>query len=174
MQCVEKGLLELDSDISTVFPEWKDPQILMGFNEKNEPTFGPATKAITLRPLNNHSTNLSCLSLENDGCIHQESTGPESLRHKIERVTSLKLDEYMKRHIFDAVSVKDATFHLDQRGDLRARKVTNWKRSGQGLDKDKSPLYSEIIEGDLGGGGLYTTVNELLKIYHGILTAQLL
>ncbi|PCD22072.1 hypothetical protein AU210_015872 [Fusarium oxysporum f. sp. radicis-cucumerinum] len=80
----------------------------------------------------------------------------------------------MKRHIFDVVSVKDATFHRDQRGDLRARKVTNWKRSGQCLDKDKSPLYSEIIEGDLGGGGLYTTVNELLKIYHGILTAQLL
>ena len=49
MQCVERGQLDLDADIAKVLPEWADAQILTGFNEKDEPIFRPATKAITLR-----------------------------------------------------------------------------------------------------------------------------
>lgn len=49
MQCVEKGLLDLDADISAILPEWKDPKILTGFNEKNEPQFRPAKRPLTLR-----------------------------------------------------------------------------------------------------------------------------
>lgn len=49
MQCVERGQLDLDADIAVVLPEWKDPQILTGFNEKDEPIFRPATKVVTLR-----------------------------------------------------------------------------------------------------------------------------
>lgn len=49
MQCVERGQLNLDNDIAELLPEWKDPKILTGFNEKNEGIFIPATKAVTLR-----------------------------------------------------------------------------------------------------------------------------
>lgn len=49
MQCVERGLLDLDADISNVLPEWQDAQILTGFNEKDEPIFRAANNAITLR-----------------------------------------------------------------------------------------------------------------------------
>jgi CubicO group peptidase (beta-lactamase class C family) len=49
MQCVERGLLDLDADISSILPEWKDPQILTGFDEKNEPQFRPAKRPLTLR-----------------------------------------------------------------------------------------------------------------------------
>lgn len=49
MQCVEKGLLDLDADISTILPEWKDPKILIGFSEQNEPQFRPAKRPLTLR-----------------------------------------------------------------------------------------------------------------------------
>lgn len=49
MQCVEKGLLDLDADISTILPEWKDPKILIGFSETNEPQFQPAKRPLTLR-----------------------------------------------------------------------------------------------------------------------------
>jgi CubicO group peptidase (beta-lactamase class C family) len=86
----------------------------------------------------------------------------------------MKLGEYMQRHIFDIVSVKDATFHLDQRHDLRARKTKNWERVGQGLEEEKNPIWPDPIAEDMGGGGLYTTVNELLKIYRGVLTGKLL
>lgn len=49
IQCVERGQLHLDDDIAQVLPEWKDPQILTGFNDKDEPIFKLATKAITFR-----------------------------------------------------------------------------------------------------------------------------
>lgn len=49
MQCVEKGQLNLNDDIAKVLPEWKDPQILTGFDEKDKAIFKAATKTITLR-----------------------------------------------------------------------------------------------------------------------------
>lgn len=86
----------------------------------------------------------------------------------------MKLGEYLQRYVFDIVSVKDATFHLDQREDLRARKVKAWVRTDQGLEEEKNPLFQDPIAEDIGGGGLYTTMNEMLKICHGILTEKLL
>ncbi|KAB8265984.1 beta-lactamase/transpeptidase-like protein [Aspergillus pseudonomiae] len=92
----------------------------------------------------------------------------------VERVTSMKLGDYMKHHIFDIVSAKDVTFHLDQREDLRARKAKNWERVGQRLEEERNPVWPDPIAEDQGGGGLYATVNEMLKVYHGILTGKLL
>jgi CubicO group peptidase (beta-lactamase class C family) len=49
MQCVERGLLDLDADVASVLPEWENPRILTGFDENDNPIFRPATKPITLR-----------------------------------------------------------------------------------------------------------------------------
>lgn len=49
MQCVERGLLDLDEDIANVLPEWDSPRILTGFDEDDNPIFWPATKPVTLR-----------------------------------------------------------------------------------------------------------------------------
>ena len=86
----------------------------------------------------------------------------------------MKLGEYMKRYIFDVVSAKDATFHPELREDLQARKARNWEREGQTLKEQMKPVYAENTLDDFGGGGLFATVNDLLKIYQGILTEKLL
>jgi len=53
MQCVEKGLLNLDEDVSTILPELKDKDILTGFENdpdgKEKPILVKNTKTITLR-----------------------------------------------------------------------------------------------------------------------------
>jgi CubicO group peptidase (beta-lactamase class C family) len=49
MQCVEKGLLDLDANIAKVLPEWENPQVLTGFEEDDRPIFRPSTKPMTLR-----------------------------------------------------------------------------------------------------------------------------
>jgi CubicO group peptidase (beta-lactamase class C family) len=51
MQCVERGLIKLDDDITTVLPEWKDAVILTGFDENNDgkPILVKAKNPITLR-----------------------------------------------------------------------------------------------------------------------------
>ncbi|KAI9047250.1 hypothetical protein LZ554_008703 [Drepanopeziza brunnea f. sp. 'monogermtubi'] len=62
MQCVERGLLSLDEDVTGVLPELKDIQILTGFEEvggKDSPVLVKNTKTITLRHLLTHSSGLS-------------------------------------------------------------------------------------------------------------------
>lgn len=36
MQCVERGIVKLDEDVSAWLPEWKEAQILKGFDTSNE------------------------------------------------------------------------------------------------------------------------------------------
>ncbi|KAL4757882.1 serine hydrolase domain-containing protein [Aspergillus foveolatus] len=201
MQCVERGLLNLDADIACVLPEWGNPRILTGFDENDSPIFRPATKPITLRRMLTHSSGMAYFFMDplmtryyelqgkppvlqtffqfqfllfEPGERWMYSPGIDWAGKAVERVTSMKLCEYLQRHVFDIVSVKDATFHLDQKEDLRARKVKAWVRTAQGLEEEKSTIFQDPIAEDIGGGGLYATVNELLKICRGILTEKLL
>jgi CubicO group peptidase (beta-lactamase class C family) len=59
LQCVEKGLLNLDDDVTSILDEWKEPQILTGFEDvTGEPIFKKATKTITLRMLLTHQSGM--------------------------------------------------------------------------------------------------------------------
>lgn len=49
MQCVEKGLLTLDGDISEICPEFKGVQILTGFDDDGKPVLVDNDNPITLR-----------------------------------------------------------------------------------------------------------------------------
>ncbi len=49
MQCVEKGLLDLDADVSNVLHEFKDIEILTGFDEDGNPILVKAKTKVTLR-----------------------------------------------------------------------------------------------------------------------------
>ena len=49
MQCVERGLIGLDDDISDVILEWKDAEILEGFEDSGKPILRKALNKITLR-----------------------------------------------------------------------------------------------------------------------------
>jgi CubicO group peptidase (beta-lactamase class C family) len=50
MQCVERGLIGLDDDISNVLLEWKDVEVLEGFEEgSGKPVLRKAVNQITLR-----------------------------------------------------------------------------------------------------------------------------
>ena len=57
MQCVERGLLSLDSDISDVLPEWKSPDILLEWRD-GKPSLVKAKNKITLRLLLTHSSGM--------------------------------------------------------------------------------------------------------------------
>ena len=63
MQCVEKGLLDLDADVSSILHEFHSPDILTGFEEgTGTPILVKAKNKITLRMLLNHSSGL-CLTM---------------------------------------------------------------------------------------------------------------
>ena len=49
MQCVERGLLHLDSDVVDVLSEFKDLQLLKDFQEDGRPVLGTPSEPLTLR-----------------------------------------------------------------------------------------------------------------------------
>jgi CubicO group peptidase (beta-lactamase class C family) len=49
MQCVEKGLLNLDTDVTTILPELKGREVLKGFEDNGKPILVEHKKTITLR-----------------------------------------------------------------------------------------------------------------------------
>ncbi|OIW30087.1 putative D-aminoacylase, partial [Coniochaeta ligniaria NRRL 30616] len=67
LQCVERGLLSLDDDISTVLPEWKEREILRGFDETTgEPILNKTEGKISLRMLLTHSSGLGYAMIDPD------------------------------------------------------------------------------------------------------------
>jgi CubicO group peptidase (beta-lactamase class C family) len=59
LQCVERGLLSLDADISSILTEFKDIQILVSIDVEKGPVLKPATRKITLRNLLTHSSGFA-------------------------------------------------------------------------------------------------------------------
>lgn len=60
LQCVEKGLLSLDDDVSTILPEWSSREILTGFNEETgEPVLQRSEGKLTLKHLLTHSSGMA-------------------------------------------------------------------------------------------------------------------
>ena len=49
LQCVERGLINLDKDITRLLPEINMYGILTGLDDSKKPVIVPNTKAITLR-----------------------------------------------------------------------------------------------------------------------------
>jgi CubicO group peptidase (beta-lactamase class C family) len=59
LQCVERGQLALDDDISAVLPEFKEPEIVVGVEETTKkPILEKAGGHITLRMLLTHQSGL--------------------------------------------------------------------------------------------------------------------
>lgn len=59
IQCVDKGFLHLDDDISTILSQWQQPSILLGFDDATgAPILQEAKEKITLRMLLTHQNGM--------------------------------------------------------------------------------------------------------------------
>lgn len=78
LQCVEKGLLSLDDDISRVLPEWKEREILLGFDDTTgEPLLEKTDEKMSLRMLLTHSSGLGYAFMNDDFAKY--------IKYKVER-----------------------------------------------------------------------------------------
>ncbi|KAJ4132411.1 hypothetical protein NW754_015227 [Fusarium falciforme] len=76
--------------------------------------------------------------------------------------------------MFEPVDAHAITFRLHEREDMRARKVKLWERDGKELKEVTHFWWPDPAIDDIGGGGIYANVQELLKIYLGVLQGKLL
>lgn len=80
----------------------------------------------------------------------------------------------MKTHIWDPLGVKDMTFHLENREDLRARMVSMSVRdaeSGKAVYTG-AKSWDDPIEDDFGGAGVNCSMSEYLRILKAVLDAD--
>jgi CubicO group peptidase (beta-lactamase class C family) len=82
----------------------------------------------------------------------------------------MKLGEYMQRYIFDPLGINDMTFCVSEHQDMQRRLVQCWERSEtEGMKKTRYSMRPQHVEEHFGGGGLYASATDLLKVYRAIL-----
>ncbi|KAF2012474.1 beta-lactamase/transpeptidase-like protein [Aaosphaeria arxii CBS 175.79] len=97
----------------------------------------------------------------------------------VERISGLTLEEYMRKNLWEPLGIKDMTFKLSTRPDLSERRARMSKRPegsetvGAWDEKDvNATADGSELEDCLGGQGVYTSIEEYLKVLVGLLTTD--
>ncbi|MCJ1478269.1 hypothetical protein MMC13_006946 [Lambiella insularis] len=202
LQCVEKGLLALDDDVSTVLPELETRDILTGFTpETKEPILRKASKKITLRQLLTHSSGMGYdfLSpalktwsewanggqasvrkgeilkdydmplLYEPGEEWEYSCGIDWAGLMVERVSGVRLGMYMNEHVWEPLGMHSTTFQLFSHKGVQDHLCSMTARSPTGELLAAPPYRTQDPKDDLGGGGIYTSPHDYIKVLIAIL-----
>lgn len=204
LQCVERGQLTLDDDLSILLPELKDIEIITSWDESGKPTLVKAKNKITLRLLLTHSSGiaydlfsppmmkwrkyngqriapgttimeryLNPLNYE-PGTNWEYSPGIDFAGLCVERATGKKLGEHMEENIFRLLGIKDITFFVDEREDMKERMpAMSWRDTTTGKATNTRPTEEGVPAAQpteaMGGGGLTASPTEYIKILQAIL-----
>lgn len=90
----------------------------------------------------------------------------------VERVNDgISLEDYMKAHIWKPLGIKDMTFHLEKREDLRKRMVDTSERdtTTSKAVHHEGKLWDDPVETAFGGAGVYSSIQEYMKILQSLL-----
>ncbi len=190
MREVERGTLSLDAPAADVLPELNRTQVLEGFDAAGRPQLRAPLRPITLRHLLTHTSGFTYDMWSADMCKYQAATdtpGIISCQNKalttpllfdpgerweygigidwagkmIEAVSGQRLGAYMEQHIFAPLGMTSTSFKLTP--SQRTRLATIHAR---GADDQFAPMAFEVPqdpEFEMGGGGLYGTVQDYMK-----------
>jgi CubicO group peptidase (beta-lactamase class C family) len=94
----------------------------------------------------------------------------------VERISGKTLEEYMQANLWGPLGIKDVTFHLSKRPDLKERMADMSIRNEEGKVRftDSNLPYldgeqNEIVD-CLGGQGCFTSAGEYIKVLQAVLT----
>jgi CubicO group peptidase (beta-lactamase class C family) len=97
----------------------------------------------------------------------------------VERISGLSLEEFMRQNLWEPLGVKDMTFYLSKRPDMKARMADMSRRddaTGKVVKSDALQPYQQLsgeeVEDCMGGQGVFTSGSEYIKILHGVLTSD--
>ncbi|RDL33315.1 Uncharacterized protein BP5553_08754 [Venustampulla echinocandica] len=194
LQCVEKGLLNLDTDLSDVLTEFKEIQILTGFEDEKPVYKKPETK-ITLRALLTHSSGFGYAAFDPKLMKEVEYRGGkidmtgDLLEHillpllyepntswsygvgldwaglALERVTGQSLSAYMDANIINPLSMTSTSFKLLSRQDIMAARSDMSMRLPDGsLSPSPTRFFPDNAKDDYGGAGLFSCAQDYVKV----------
>ena len=199
MQLVERGQLDLDADAGEVLPELRDPHVLEGFDaESGEPILRPAAAPITPRQLLTHTSGLAydiwsseivqyaermgVPSILGGGArsldiplIHDPGTrwcygiSTDRLGQIVERVSGLRLDDYLRQHVSGPLGMPETDFVVTQSQLSRVPAVYARLEDGSLALSPESFAAPTQVDFCEGGGGLVSTTLEYLRFLRAIL-----
>ncbi|NBO04499.1 MAG: class A beta-lactamase-related serine hydrolase [Betaproteobacteria bacterium] len=196
VQCVEKGLIDLDAPASAVLPELADVQVLTGFNEAGMPTYRAPRRAISLRHLLTHSAGFSyeiwnadiqklqaaldipsvttcrnkALSLPllfDPGERWEYGINIDWAGKMVEAVSGKTLSAYMHDQLFEPLGMQSTAFRITAA--MRERLSAVHLRGSDGSLAAFPFEMPQEPEFEMGGGGLYSTAGDYLKFLRMIL-----
>jgi methyl acetate hydrolase len=196
MQLVEQGKLSLDAPIGKVLPDLASPQVLEGFDTKDEPKLRPAKNPITLRHLMTHTAGFAYDMWNGDMVKYLEKTGTpgvigcqnaalktplmtdpgtrweygtniDFVGKAVEAVSGKRLDAYLRENLFTPLGMGDTGFKI---GESQRKRLVAMHARGE--DGSLAPIPFELEqdpEFHMGGGGLYGTAGDYIKFTQMIL-----
>lgn len=196
IQCVERGLLDLDAPASRVVPAIGALGVLTGFDAQGQPITRPPKRPITLRHLLSHNSGcsyeiwnpdmqkvqaalgipgtidcrLKALELPlvaDPGERWEYGIGIDWAGRMVEAVTGLTLGEFMHQNLWGPLGMTSTGFHITP--DMRQRLAGVHLR---GEDGAFAPFPFEITqepEFHMGGGALYSTAGDYARFMRMVL-----
>ena len=196
VQCVERGLLDLDAPASRVLPRLGEVGVLTGFDAEGRPRTRPPKRPITLRHLLTHSAGFSYEIWNTDIQKVQAALGIPSVTEcrnraielpllfdpgerweygvnidwagkMVEAASGRTLGAYLEENLLGPLGMTSTAFRITP--SMRARLAGTHLR---GPDGTLAPFPFEITqepEFEMGGGGLYGTMGDYLRFVRMIL-----
>ena len=191
LQQYEKGLLDLDAPAKEYVPEIGDLQVLHGFDAQGKPILQQPKTDVTTRMLLLHTAGMGYDFFNHDyqkltsehGYPSIITSSKASLKTPFlfepgtqweygsnidwaglvtEAVGGKRLGQLMQEQIFNPLGMQDTAFTLTS--SMQQRRVTMHHRQADGsLVADPDFILPQDPEVDMGGHGLYSTVDDYLK-----------
>lgn len=182
---VDDGLISLDDPVSKYLPEFANLKV-----KEKDGTVRPAKTVMTIRHALSHTSGLAFFPDSTRDAVPMRLLAQmgaqkpllgdpgERFRYSnwgidvavavIEVVTGRNWEEHLKERVLDPLGMNDTTFRPDEKQMRRLAKGYRYKKNGaheEAVNGRLLDLRTEKVRYAEGGGGLFSTANDLYKFF---------
>lgn len=179
MMLVDEGKVDLDAPLRRYLPEYRQPEVLVSFDEHGAYVTRPARSDVTIRQLLTHTSGYGYWFLDppllrlvegepdlidvpflidEPGARFHYGTSTDVLAQIIEPVSGMPLERFFALRIFRPLGLRDTSFELPASAN---RLAAVFERTAAGFTEQEIEAHGPAPRG---GGGLYSTGDDYCRI----------